>query len=155
MTATLWAAASILAGCATTTTAPASSTPAPVGSVVSPSVAVAPVAAPTQAEKNLHTRAQARWDLLLTEKYEGAYGYITPAYRALHTAKDYSGRFGSGAKWVSAKVQSTQCASSERCTVQVLVETLVVARGFNGPIKTTVTETWLNEEGQWWYYQAP
>lgn len=153
----LWAAAvcvtvGVLAGCAATT--PAS---APVAASATAAPAAASVVAatvPTKAEEALRTRAQERWDLLLGEKYEGAYAYITPAYRALHTAKDYAGRFGSGAKWVSAKVQSTQCATSDRCTVQILVETLVVARGFNGPIKTTVTETWLQEDGQWWYYQG-
>ena len=144
--ATVLVAAGVLAGCAAT--APES---APVAVATATSVVAA---APTKAEDSLRTRAQERWDLLLTEKYEGAYAYITPAYRALHTAKDYSGRFGSGAKWVSAKVQSAQCAAPERCTVQVLVETLVVARGFNRPIATTVTETWLQEDGQWWYYQG-
>lgn len=151
-------AASVLAGCATTTPASAPvaapvAAPAPVSAVATGS-ADAIVTAPSKAEEVLRTRAQERWDLLLAEKYESAYAYITPAYRALRTAKDYSGRFGNGGKWMSAKVQSVQCATPERCTVQVLVETLVVASGFRGPIKTTATEIWLQEDGQWWYHQA-
>lgn len=132
-------AASVLAGCA----APG------VGTSAAPAVTV-----PAKAEDVVRARAQERWDLLLAEKYDGAYAYITPAYRALNTAKDYRNRFSAGAQWVSAKVQSVECAMPERCTVQTAVETLVVARGFNGPIKTIITETWLPEDGQWWYYQA-
>ena len=136
-------AASVLAGCATpgTASAPASATTA--------------VTAPAKAEDAVRARAQQRWDWLVAGKYEDAYTYTTPAFRGLNTAQNYRNRFGTGASWAGARVQSVECATPERCTVQVAVDTRVAVRGFREPITTSVVETWLLEEGQWWYHQAP
>ena len=142
LTATVLFAASLLAGCA----APGA---------VSSSAPAAAVLTPAKAEDAVRVRAQQRWDWLVTGKYEDAYGYTTPAFRGLNTAQNYRNRFGTGASWTGARVQSVECATPERCTVQVAVDTRVVARGFRDPITTSVVETWLLEEGQWWYYQAP
>ena len=142
LTATVLFAASLLAGCA----APGA---------VSSSAPAAAVLTPAKAEDAVRVRAQQRWDWLVTGKYEDAYGYTTPAFRGLNTAQNYRNRFGTGASWTGARVQSVECATPERCTVQVAVDTRVVARGFRDPITTSVVETWLLEEGQWWYHQAP
>lgn len=143
-TATALAAASLLAGCA----APGAS-----GSAAAP--ASTAVTAPAKAEDAVRARAQQRWDWLVKGQYEEAYSYTTPAFKGLNTAQSYRNRFGTGASWTGARVQSVDCAATERCTVQVAVDTRVVARGFRDPITTTVVETWLLEDGQWWYYQAP
>ena len=142
LTATVLFAASLLAGCA----APGA---------VSSSAPAAAVLTPAKAEDAVRVRAQQRWDWLVTGKYEDAYGYTTPAFRGLNTAQNYRNRFGTGASWTGARVQSVECATPERCTVQVAVDTRVVARGFRDPITTSVVETWLLERGQWWYHQAP
>ena len=142
LTATVLFAASLLAGCA----APGA---------VSSSAPAAAVLTPAKAEDAVRVRAQQRWDWLVTGKYEDAYGYTTPAFRGLNTAQNYRNRFGTGASWTGARVQSVECATPERCTVQVADDTRVVARGFRDPITTSAVETWLLEEGQWWYYQAP
>ena len=140
LTATVLFAASLLAGCA----APgAGSGSAPAANST------------TKAEDAVRTRAQQRWDWLVTGKYEDAYTYTTPAFRGLNTAQSYRNRFGTGASWTRARVQSVDCATPERCTVQVTVDTRVVARGFRDPITTSVVETWLLERDQWWYHQAP
>ena len=142
LTATVLFAASLLAGCA----APGA---------VSSSAPAAAVLTPAKAEDAVRVRAQQRWDWLVTGKYEDAYGYTTPAFRGLNTAQNYRNRFGTGASWTGARVQSVECATPERCTVQVAVDTRVVARGFRDPITTSVVETWLLERDQWWYHQAP
>ena len=142
LTATVLFAASLLAGCA----APGA---------VSSSAPAAAVLTPAKAEDAVRVRAQQRWDWLVTGKYEDAYGYTTPAFRGLNTAQNYRNRFGTGASWTGARVQSVECATPERCTVQMAVDTRVVARGFRDPITTSVVETWLLEEGQWWYHQTP
>ena len=141
----LWAAAalaaSVLAGCA----APgAGSAPAATAAT-----------APAKAEDTVRVRAQQRWDWLVAGKYQDAYTYTTPAFRGLNPADTYRNRFGTGASWAGARVQNVECATAERCAVQVAVDTRVVARGFRDPITTTVVETWLLEDGQWWYHQAP
>ena len=133
-------AASLLAGCA-----------APGAGVGITSAAITPA----KAQDAVRVRAQQRWDWLVAGKYPEAYSYTTPAFRGLNTAQEYRNRFGTGASWVGAKVQGVECSSPERCTVQVAVDTRVLARGFRGPITTTVVDTWLYEEGQWWFHQAP
>ena len=122
-------AAGLLAGCASTST-------------------------PATAEDAVSQRAQQRVDLLLERNYDQAYAYLTPSYRALNDAERYRGRFGNGAKWIEPKVSKVECTTEERCVVTVKLGVLVVARGFGSkPIDSTMIETWLKEDGQWWYYQ--
>lgn len=136
-------AASVLAGCATpgTASAPASATTA--------------VTAPAKAEDAVRARAQQRWDWLVAGKFDDAYIYTTPSYRLVKSAESYRNRFGSGAAWLNPAVKSVECLTVERCTVTVSLDVLVVARGFNKPTQSTLTETWLKEDGQWWFYQVP
>ena len=124
-------AAGLLAGCANTLTS----------------------APPATAEEIVSQRAQQRVDLLLDKKYDQAYEYLTPSYRALNSAENYRVRFGDGAKWIGPKVAKVECQNKERCVVTVKLEVLVIARGFNTTIDSTLTETWLKEDGQWWFYQ--
>lgn len=107
-----------------------------------------------KAEDAVSSRAQKRVDLLLVSKFDEAYAYLTPSYRALHNPESYRNRFGSGAKWIAPKVQKVECEGNERCTVTVKLGVLVVAPGFGSkPIDSTMVETWLLEDGQWWYHQ--
>ena len=121
-------AASLLAGCA----APGA---------VSSSAPAAAVLTPAKAEDAVRVRAQQRWDWLVTGKYEDAYGYTTPAFRGLNTAQSYRSRFGTGASWMGARVQSVDCATPERCTVQVAVDTRVVARGLRRSVSPRLSRS--------------
>lgn len=98
-------------------------------------------------------RAQQRVDLVLERKYDQAYEYLAPSYRTLNNVESYRGRFGDGAKLIEPKVANVECSTEERCVVTVKLKILVVARGFGQPIDSNMTETWLKEDGQWWYYQ--
>lgn len=100
-------------------------------------------------------RAQERWDLLLKSDYAKAYTYLSPAQRAITSQQSYINRFGEGAQWLSAKLQSVSCESAERCKAVLQIETQVVARGYTSPISTKVTEIWVNDEGNWWFHQNP
>ena len=129
----------LAAGCAV-------NTPGAVGTATTSSV---------KAEDAVKSRAQKRIDLLMANNYEGAYAYLTPSYRALNNTESYRNRFGSGAKWVNPQVHSVKCEDAERCKVTVTLGVLVVAPGFGTkPIDSTMFETWLLEDGQWWYYQG-
>lgn len=106
------------------------------------------------AEEVVGTRAQQRVDLLVASQFDKAYNYLLPSYRALNSAESYRTFFGGGAKWVAPKVSKVECTSQERCNVTVDLGVLVVAPGFGTkPIASTMFETWLKEDGQWWYYQ--
>lgn len=108
---------------------------------------------PATPEDIVGKRAQQRVELLTEKKYDQAYEYLAPSYRALNSTQNYRGRFGEGAKWIDPKVANVECPAEDRCTVTVKLKVLVVARGFNQPIDSNMTETWLKEDGQWWYYQ--
>lgn len=141
LTAAVLLAAGLLAGCA----APGAGS----------SSAAAPAASTTKVENAVSVRAQQRWDWLMAGKFDDAYTYTTPSYRALNTAQDYRNRFSSGAKWVDPKVDSVTCESGERCRVKIVLGIQVAARGFTKPTRSVIIETWLPEDGQWWFYQAP
>ena len=141
LTAAVLLAAGLLAGCAAPGTDSGS--------------AAAPAASTSKVEDAVSVRAQQRWDWLMAGKFDDAYTYTTPAYRALNTAQDYRNRFSSGAKWVDPKVDSVTCESGERCRVKIVLGIQVAARGFTKPTRSVIFETWLPEDGQWWFYQAP
>jgi hypothetical protein len=100
-------------------------------------------------------RAQERWNLLLKSDYGNAYEYLSPAQRAVASRQSYINRFGEGAQWLSAKLQSVSCESNERCSAVLEIQTQVVARGFSAPITNKVTEIWVKDEGNWWFHQNP
>ena len=137
LTAAVLLAAGLLAGCANTT-APAAPTAA---------------ATPAAAEDIVSQRAQQRVDLLAVGKYDQAYVYLAPSYRALNSVENYRGQFGTGARWIEPKIAKVECASEDRCAVTVKLKVSVVARGFSKPVDSTLVETWLKEDGQWWHYQ--
>lgn len=106
-------------------------------------------------EKVVGERAQQRWDVLLKSDYGTAYDYLSPAQRAISSRQSYINRFGEGVKWLSAKLQTVSCESPERCSAVLQVKTLVLAPGFSTPITTKVTEIWVKDEGNWWFYGNP
>lgn len=99
-------------------------------------------------------RAQERWNHLVADDYVRAYSYLVPAYRAVVSVENYRDRFGSGAAWKDPMVKSVNCETEDRCTVDIRLGVTVVARGFGGkPLESNLIETWLKEDGQWWFYQ--
>ncbi len=108
---------------------------------------------PTTAEEIVSQRAQQRVDLLLDKKYDQAYEYLAPSYRALNTVETYRNQFGEGARWVEPKVAKVECPTEERCNVTVKLKIAVAARGFTKPIDSSMFETWIKEDGKWWYHQ--
>lgn len=110
--------------------------------------------APTTPEATVQKRAQERVNLLFKRDFDKAYAYLAPSYRSLNSVESYRNNFGSNAAWVDPKVVKVECPDSDRCQAQVDVGVLVVARGFGSkPIPSTMWETWILEDGQWWYYQ--
>lgn len=122
------AAAAVLAGCATIT--------------------------PATPEAAVQKRAQERVSLMQSREFAKAYAYLTPSYRALNDADSYSKSFGNSASWVDPKVAQVKCPDSDRCLVSVTVGVQVVAPGFGTkPLASTMWETWVLEDGQWWFHK--
>ncbi len=110
---------------------------------------------PATPQDIVRVRAQERIDLVHNKDYGKAYSYLLPSYRKLNDEGAWSRRFSNGAKWIDPKVASVNCTESDRCQVGIELGVVVVARGFSAskPIQTTMYETWLLEDGQWWFYQ--
>ena len=108
----------------------------------------------TDKEQVVERRAQERLNHLKGKNYTQAYAYLAPSYRSVVSAESYGNQFGNGATWTDATVKSVKCETDERCTVNVDLKVLVVARGFGSkPLPANLVETWLKEDGQWWFYQ--
>ncbi len=104
-------------------------------------------------EEAVKERAEKRWAALIQGKFETAYTYGTPAFRAAVPQESYRGRFGNAASWQSAEVIGTACGP-DKCDVKVKIRLRVNMRN-PMTIDTEVSETWLLENAQWWYYQKP
>ena len=107
---------------------------------------------PKKPEDAVRERAQARWDALLKGDFETAYTFISPGGRAAVPYRLYRGRIGGAATWQSAQVDSVTCETLEKCTVLVKVHIHApMRRARLGTIEAGVRETWLLEDGQWWF----
>lgn len=99
--------------------------------------------------------AQQRWAHLLDGNWADAYAMLTPAYRALHTQREYQGGFKGAVQWRSAKVVATTC-EAETCEVRVeLTVQNPMARRADDTFSTNFTETWLKDDGRWYHYEKP
>ncbi len=108
---------------------------------------------PGSSEAIVKEKSLARWDALIKGDFVAAYKMTQPAYRALIEADRYKNRFGGAAQWIDAEVVSVEC-EPERCEVALSVKAyLPTVSAIKEPASTTVRETWIKEEGAWWYYQ--
>ena len=109
---------------------------------------------PQTAEQVVAERAEARWTALIDGDPDIAWEYTQPGYRAVVTKKQYSRRFGGAGQWTGAQVHGVTC-QAERCTVKVRLTSRVLVPKFMGKeITGFFDETWVREDGQWWYFQA-
>ncbi|WP_313080235.1 hypothetical protein [Pulveribacter sp.] len=105
-------------------------------------------------EEIIRERAQVRAELVQKREYEKAYAYLAPSYRALNDTQAYRNTFGGGVEWVDPKVSKVKCPDADRCIVEIDMAVRVAAPGFGSkPIPHTLFETWIEEDGQWWYFQ--
>lgn len=111
--------------------------------------------APKTPEDAVRERAQARWDALLAGKFDEAYAYLSPGSRAVVSPQRFRSSIGAAAAWKSAKVHSVTCAQADRCKVTMLVSYAPMVRAREiGTIETSIDETWLLDQGQWWLPQG-
>jgi hypothetical protein len=108
-------------------------------------------------EEQVARLAQKRWDALIKGDFDSAYGYFQPAYRAAVSLEDYKNRFGSAGQWKETQIYKTEC-EAERCTVRIKLTTINRMPGFAKSIPEITgyfDETWIRDEGRWWYHETP
>ena len=105
-------------------------------------------------EEVVKVRAQERVKLLQAKDFTKAYEYLAPSYRALNSVETYRNSFGGGASWVNPTVEKVECPDADRCIAEVKLGVLVVARGFGSqPLPTVLRETWILQDGNWWFFK--
>lgn len=99
-------------------------------------------------------RAAERWSALVSGEFTRAYSYNTPGFRAVVTPDGFRNRFGGAVKWVGSEVSKVDCPDAAKCTVTMRIDFKPVVSGkAGGDVSTHVEETWLLEDGQWWFFQ--
>ena len=103
--------------------------------------------APSAARAELVTkRAQARWDALLKGDVKAAYGYLSPASRAVTSLERYQARTNP-AGYRAVKLDQVSC-EAETCRVKVW---LTFDHRLMQGIQTPLEETWIFDGGQAWF----
>jgi ABC-type Fe3+-hydroxamate transport system substrate-binding protein len=100
------------------------------------------------AEKAVVAKAQQRWNALLKFDYAEAYKFISPVGRSKMKVQDYLGRVNMG-HMRKAVVQSASC-EAEICEVKVALDYVVPVKG-DIPVSQVVSESWILDEGNWWF----
>jgi len=105
-------------------------------------------------EEAVTERANARWQALLKGDMDKAYNYSTPGFRAVVDPIGFRSKVGIAGRWWGAQVVRVECDLPTRCKAVVRLEfsTLFSGKG-KDRIETHIDETWLFEDGQWWFFQ--
>ena len=91
-------------------------------------------------------RAQARWQALIKDDIETAYGYLSPTTRDVVSLEQYKKKVARGT-FRDAKIESVAC-EAELCKVKL---TLTYDHARLKVMVTPLEETWIIERGQFWY----
>lgn len=106
-------------------------------------------------EATVEARANARWQALVKGDFDAAYEYLPPSVRATRTKQEYRASFAGAVSWVKGQVDRVEC-EAQRCEAVVNVEAVpLIRRGFTGNIKLGIPESWIKEEGNWWFFPKP
>lgn len=98
------------------------------------------------ASSEVRVLAQSRWDALVRGDVTTAYGYLSPASRALVSLVQYQQRIRVGF-WKKVAVDTVSC-EPEVCKVGV---TITYDSKMEKGIETPLSESWVKEGGKWWY----
>jgi len=91
-------------------------------------------------------RVGERWNALVKHDFEAAWGLISPAGRQAFPLETYKSRIKALA-WKGVEVSRVDC-EADRCSVTLSLSLDDVR---TGPISTVITETWVKQDGNWWF----
>lgn len=105
-------------------------------------------------QEQVSLRANQRWQALVSADFTRAYNFNTPGYRAVISPQAYRATIGSSVAWVGAEAVKVDCPEANKCTATIRIDFKPLMGGRQGDmINTHIDETWLFEDGQWWYFQ--
>ncbi|HRN75288.1 MULTISPECIES: hypothetical protein [Ottowia] len=108
---------------------------------------------PKTPEQIVAERSLARWNALIKRDFAAGHAYYQPAFRAAFKPADVE-QVDGPPRAHHARVQQVSC-EAERCTARVVfkLNTRSARRG-TWEIETVRDETWVRQDGQWWYERA-
>ncbi len=108
---------------------------------------------PATPEEAVKQRATERWQALIKGDYKAAYGYLAPSVRSVNDYERYRASFGAAIKWLEVEVVNVAC-EPEKCSARIkIVSAPHPSLRFPANITSGIDETWLLEDGKWWFYQ--
>lgn len=106
---------------------------------------------PASPEAIVRDRAQARLDAIIAGQWEKAYGYLSPASRAVVSLEAWRSGLPRATVWRRAQVHAVACEVLDRCKTTVVIHHQpLVMGGRMGTIDSAVDEIWVLDEGRWW-----
>jgi hypothetical protein len=105
-------------------------------------------------EDQVRQRATERWQALIAGQFSQAYTFNTPGFRAVVTPDGYRNRFGGAVSWTGVEVIRVECPEANKCQAELRIDfkpTLSLQN--SGKLSTHIDETWLLEDGKWWFFQ--
>jgi hypothetical protein len=108
--------------------------------------------ASTSEEQLVRERAEERWRALVEGDFQHAYGFESPAYRALTPYASFRAQFGGAAVWKGAQVSSvTMREGGDAASVVMTIDYLaVLPSGETYPGRRGMKEEWIKSAGDWW-----
>ena len=100
-----------------------------------------------QKNASVRERAISRWQALIGNDIPRAYAFLSPATREVVSLEQYSAKVARGS-FRAAQINSVEC-QAELCKVEVR---LTYDRARMKGIETPIEETWIIEQGQFWYF---
>lgn len=106
-------------------------------------------------EEIVKERAAKRWQALVSGDFNTAYDYASPAYRQGKTRDYYVNkqRNAGVVQWLSATVVSVKCEGA-RCKTTTELTSKPLIPGFRGTLRSGIEETWILEDGRWWFPES-
>ena len=101
----------------------------------------------------LEQRVVAKWDALIKKDFEAAYSFTSPAYRKLYTLNSFKSKFGNKAAWKRIEVIGVDFKGDNAAIVGIILHFVYYTTQMDKPLdmKTHIQESWVREDGQWWY----
>ncbi len=102
----------------------------------------------------LKIRAVERWALLIANRGEEAFMYLSPGYQKTHEKVRYAAEMaGRPVRWFRAAFDHAECASETSCEVTLLVDFRVRMSAGMGTTESFafVKERWIATNGVWYH----
>lgn len=103
-------------------------------------------------EQIVAERAVARWNAVIANKWDEAYAYATPGYRAANSVEAYQARIQSAViRREAVEVSRVECPQADACTATLVLSYQSVMPGYPR-LSTQFTERWILDDGKWYIH---